>query len=146
MKRTWYNQAVKKSKFLLIALAWTFLATRLFLPPVALAQAPQAWGGVCTDDGTDSGVATIQGLECLLANVLTVAITGIGLAAFVMFIVASFRYMLSGGNSKGTETAKNTLTYAVVGIVVALSAFVILNLIAAFTGISIFTQFKIPTS
>jgi hypothetical protein len=101
----------------------------------------EAWSeGVCVSDG----VATIRGVQCLLGNVLGVAVTGIGFAAFIMTIVAAFYYLLSGGNSKGKETARNTLTYAVVGIVVALSAFIILNLIAAFTGVNTILQFTLP--
>lgn len=105
------------------------------------------WSGVCVGSTENSeGVATIQGLECLIANVFVVAITVIGLAAFVMFIVASFRWLMSGGNSKGIESARNTMTFAVVGIVVSLSAFIILQLISSFTGIQSVNQFIIPTS
>jgi hypothetical protein len=101
------------------------------------------WGAdFCTHDG----VATIQGLQCLIGNVLTVAVTGIGFAGFVMMIVASFHYLLSGGNSKGKETARNTITFAVIGVVVAVSAFIILNLIAAFTGVESILEFVIPDS
>jgi len=122
---------------LLISLSVLFLT----LPNTVSAQTPQTWGGACVDV---NGVATIQGLECLVGNVLTVAITAIGVAAFIMFIIASFRYMTSGSNSKGTETARNTMTFAVVGIVVALSAFIILNIIAAFTGVGVINTFSIP--
>jgi hypothetical protein len=111
----------------------------------AHAQIPTPWeqqnAGCVVND-----VATIQGVGCLLSNVLNVAITFIGLAAFVMLIVGAFGYMLSGGNSKGTETARNTITFAIVGIVVALSAFIILNLISSFTGVDEVTQFEIPGS
>ena len=132
-----------KTKSIFILLGVLSLVILVF-PTVASAQTPQPWGGACTDDGSNTGVATIQGLECLIGNVLTVAITAIGVAAFVMFIVASFRYMLSGSNSKGTETARNTLTFAIVGIVVALSAFIIINLISAFTGVGVIRTFKVP--
>ncbi len=107
----------------------------------AQAQGPQAWTGVCVE----GDVATIQGFQCLIANIFSVAITVIGLGGFVMMIVGSFYYLTSGGNTKGTDTAKKTLTSAVLGLVVALSAFIILNLIASFTGVSIIKQFRIQT-
>lgn len=91
-------------------------------------------------------VPTIQGMRCIVANLLSIGTSGVGLAGFVMFIVGSFTYLLSGGNNKGTENAKQTLTFAVVGIVVALSAFIILNVISAFTGVNRILQFEIPTS
>ena len=68
------------------------------------------------------------------------------IAGFVMLVVGSFRYLLSGGNAKGTETARNTMTFAIVGLVVALSAFIILSLIAQFTGVGTIMQFVIPDS
>lgn len=79
-------------------------------------------------------VATIQGIGCLARNFLAVATTFIGLAAFVMFIVGAFLYLTSGGQTKHIDTAKQTITYAIIGIVIALLAFFILNLLATFTG------------
>lgn len=127
-------------------ITYTYLA--VFVIPV---QAQEAWatqdGLNCT--GTGSGiegaddVATIQGLGCLIGNVLSVALTIIGMLALLMFIAASFRYMTSGGNSKSTEQAKSTITYAIAGIIVALSAFILLNLITNFTGVNV-SQFIIP--
>ncbi len=133
---------------LVVALLVTTQAT-----PVS-AQGPQSWesyGIGCTqtatgDDGQAYEVATIQGFGCLLANVFSVAITVIGLAAFAMLLYGAFRYQLSGGNSKGVEDARKTITFALIGVVVALSAFIILNLIAQFTGVDEVTEFQIPTS
>ncbi|MCL4208730.1 hypothetical protein KJZ63_03835 [Patescibacteria group bacterium] len=124
----------------------TFLTSFKVFATYAFAQ-PAAWSGSCTGSGSGlSGaedVATIQGLGCLIANVLSVAVTMIGLLAFVMFIAASFRYLVAGGNSKNVELAKGTMTYAIAGIVVALSAFIILNLITQFTGVDV-SRFVIP--
>ncbi|MDA1079875.1 MAG: pilin [bacterium] len=107
-----------------------------------------AWGGKCvgSEVGRSDDVATIQGLECLFANVFLVIIPLIGLAAFVMFLVGSFRWLTSGGDTKHTGQAKQTMTYAVIGIVVALSGFIILNLIANFTGVEKVKEFRIPRS
>lgn len=119
----------------------SFLITALFLGRAEHASAqtmPWRW------DCVNNGVATIQGLECLIANVFMVIITLTGFSAFIMFIVAGFRWMLSGGNSKGMESARNTMTFAVVGIVVSLSAYIILNLISDFTGITEILRFEIP--
>lgn len=89
------------------------------------------------------GVLTIQGIEGILANILAVAVSGIGFAGFVMMIVGSFKYLLSGGNSKGVEEGRNTITYAIVGLVVALSSWIILNFIATFTGVEAIKTFNI---
>lgn len=138
-------------KSLLIAL----ILTTIILPGTVHAQ--EAWSGVCVAEGlqaTESGleagrgddVATIQGFQCLIANAFSVIITVIGLAGFVMFVIGAFQWMLSGNNSKGVETARQSMTYAVIGIVVALSGFIIINLIAEFTGVNVIRQFIIPGS
>jgi hypothetical protein len=132
-----------------------FIATSLttatiFHTMAVTAHAQEAWdaqGLNCT--GAASGVAgaedvaTIQGFACLIGNVLSVAITLIGMLALVMFVAASFRYLTSGGNQKSTEQARGTITYAVAGLVVAISAFIILNLISSFTGVDV-SRFIIP--
>jgi len=122
----------------------TIIAAYLYSTSTAFAQTVE-WSGVCVSGASDD-VATIQGLECLIANLFTVIITLIGLAAFVMLIVGSVRWLMSGGNSSALDKARNTMTYAIIGIVVALSAFIALNLIAGFTGVDTVLEFRIPTS
>jgi hypothetical protein len=123
------------------------LITFSVIVPTPVHAQTKEWSGVCVGNTAESSsVATIQGLECLLANSLMVFITLIGLVGFLMLIVASFRYLLSGGNAKGTEAARNSITYAIIGLVVALCSFFIINIIASFTGISLLTNFSIPTS
>lgn len=128
-----------------LTLASAALTSTALVPSLANAQT-QVWTGVCVGTGSASDVATIQGLQCLVGNILMVAITLIGFAGFTMLLIGSFKYLLSGGNSKGTEQARNTITFAVVGLVVALSAIIIVNLIAAFTGVNIIREFSIPNS
>ena len=132
------NRLSKLEKLFTAAVAY------LYSTSTAFAQTAP-WSGVCVG-GADNDVATIQGLECLIANIFTVIITLIGLAAFVMLIVGSVRWLTSGGNSSHLDKAKNTMTYAIIGIVVALSAFIVINLIAGFTGIETIKEFRIPTS
>jgi hypothetical protein len=104
-----------------------------------------AWSGACVA-GPGNDVATIQGLECLIANVFNIFLTLLGLAGFVMFVVGSFRWLVSGGNAKHLETARGTMTYAIAGIILALSSFIILRIIADFTGVQDIMEFRIPRS
>lgn len=117
----------------------------LLFPPFVHAQGPAAWAGVCIEQTVDGqSVATIQGLQCLIANVLQIAVSIIGFAGFVMMIIGAFRYLTSGGNAKGVDEGQKTITYAILGLVVALSAYFILNAIATFTGIPAILSFTIP--
>lgn len=143
----WLGNLLKKSGFSLLIIFSIVLSA----PPTAHAQIVN-WrdygDGRCVQD-VDVGdaiirdVATFQGFECLLNNVLAAATTFIGLASFVMIIVGAFLYLTSGGNTKGTEAAKQTITYAIIGIIVALMAFFVLQFISGFTGVRGILQFNL---
>ncbi len=92
--------------------------------------------------GATFEAATIKGVECLVQNVLAVATTIIGLVSFVMVIVGAFYYLTSGGNSSTIELGKKSITYGIIGIIVALLAYFILFLVADFTGVDRILQFN----
>src|SRR3989344_6002856 len=80
-------------------------------------------------------VATIQGLECLFQNVVTVVTALAGLAVFIMLLTGGLKYLTSGGGPKAPEQAKGTLSFAVLGLVLIIAAYLILNFLSVFTGI-----------
>lgn len=61
-----------------------------------------------------------------IANTLTFVIGGI---AVIMVIIGGLRYVLANGDSKAAADARNTILYSVIGIVVALSAWGIVNFV-----------------
>lgn len=103
------------------------------------------WSGVCTGSSAYGAqtVPTIQGLECLVANVLASAITLLGIVSFVMFLLGGFQYLISGGNTKGMEAGRNSITFAVLGIVLALTSIIIVNIISRLTGIQTILTFQV---
>lgn len=105
----------------------------------------QSWERI-NENCVQDGVATVQGIGCMLANILSVFLTLIGFAGFVMIIYAAFNLLLSAGKSQQVEKTKNTITFAIIGIILALSAFIIINIIANFTGIDVIRNFSIPGS
>ncbi len=127
-----------------LSIAASFAVWQLAFPRQVAAQTT-TWSGVCVST-ENPDVATIQGLQCLLANVLSVSLTLLGIAGFVMIVIGALRWLFLGGNTQDVEGAKKTMTFAVIGIIVALSAFIILNLVASFTGVSSILNFKIPDS
>ena len=54
--------------------------------------------------------------------------------AVVMIIVGGIQYATSGGESSKVATAKNTILYSVIGLVVALSAAAIVALVNTYFG------------
>jgi uncharacterized membrane protein len=53
----------------------------------------------------------------------------VGIIAVVMLIVGGIKYLLSGGDSKKVTDAKNTVLYAIIGLVVCFLSFAIVNFV-----------------
>jgi len=97
-----------------------------------------------TYPGTD--VVMISSLQTLFTNVVGVIIALAGVALFIMFVVAGFSFLFSGGDPKKLEQARGTLTNAIIGLVVIVAAYLILRLIGAFSGYANITKFSISPS
>ncbi len=73
----------------------------------------------CTTSGADS-------LKSLAAKIITIFSYIVGVVAVIMVIFGGFKYITSGGDSNSVSGAKNTLIYAIVGlIIVALAQFLV---------------------
>lgn len=83
-------------------------------------------------DGTDSirpsGVNK-DGLMSTINTVINVIIGIIGMLAVIMIIVGGINFVLSQGDTAKVTKARNTILYGVVGLVVALLAFAIVNFV-----------------
>lgn len=53
----------------------------------------------------------------------------VGVVSVIMIIVGGFRYIISGGDSSSVQGAKNTILYAIVGLVIVLFAQVIIRFV-----------------
>lgn len=89
------------------------------------------------------GVATITCLVPLFTNIVkaVVALGGVGL--FIMLLAGGFNFLFSGGDQKKLETARGTVTQAIVGIVIMSLAYLIIFTIERFTGVNV-TNFDVP--
>jgi hypothetical protein len=59
----------------------------------------------------------------------------IGAISVIMLIIGGLRYVVSGGDSTAVQNAKNTILYAIVGIIVAILAYAVVNfVIGSFAG------------
>ena len=88
------------------------------------------------------GVIQLRYLECVFGNVINVVLGLAGIVLFVMIILGGFSYITSGGDPKKVESARNTLTYAIGGMIFIALAYLILKFIEVFTGVPV-TEFKI---
>ena len=84
-------------------------------------------------------------LDCdeILTLVLSIAKTisaFIGVIAIFIMLVAALKFMFSGGNPERVKNARDTVVYAIIGVVVAIFAFNMPSIIASFLISSINTE------
>ena len=75
-------------------------------------------------DGVATELLGEGGVFETIANILLILI---GAVAVIMLIIGGLRYVVSGGDSSAIEGAKNTILYAIIGIVVAFLAYAAIN-------------------
>jgi hypothetical protein len=85
-------------------------------------------GGAGCAQGKDqqSDLFGNDGVFKIITNVLLFVI---GAISVIMLIIGGIRYVVSGGDSGAVTSAKNTILYAVVGIVVAILAYALVNFV-----------------
>jgi len=78
-------------------------------------------------------VGTLDDILVLLLNTIQILLVFVGIVAVIFIIIGGYRYIASFGNPEGQLLAKQTLLYAIVGVVIALGAFIIVRTV--WTGI-----------
>ena len=76
-----------------------------------------------TECNVEEGTAKVNDLITTIVNIFSIIV---GLISVVMIIYGGFRYVTSGGDSNNVSNAKNTIIYAIIGlVVVALAQFIV---------------------
>lgn len=104
---------------------------------------PQTAGAVnLLGDACSAGNSTIcddQDVEAggIIKNIVNVLLYILGAVSVIVIIIGGIMYTVSGGDSAGTKRAKDTILYAVIGLLVAIFAYAIVNwLLEVVTGTS----------
>ncbi len=86
--------------------------------------------GVCVPTAAATGLSD-ESVMAVVQNVLNWLLYIMAAAATLAFVIAGFQYILSAGDEKQAESAKNMAKYAAIGLAVALSGLVIIRTIGA---------------
>ena len=70
-----------------------------------------------------------SGINSIIKNVINIFSLVVGIVAVLMIIFAGFRYITSGGKNDSVGNAKNTILYAVIGLVIVALAQVIVRFV-----------------
>lgn len=121
---------MKQIKSLFIALAVAFFAVA---PSIALAQvgAPvppetPAEAPVLVDP---LNLNTDAPIEDLVSRVIKAFLGIVGIIALVLFLYGGILWLTSAGNSSKVEEGRNVFVWAVLGLVVIFSSYVIVNFV-----------------
>lgn len=94
----------------------------------------------------DVGPAGIPQLEYLFARVVCLTVPAAFVVLFIILLMAGFKFLTSGGEAKALQSASQTVTWGLLGILFLGLVWLILRLIEAFTGVEVtkFTLASLP--
>lgn len=136
---------MKAIKLASITLTLSVLGGLLFAAPV-WAQDATTTEPACTSpaDCMTKGVNSTGGtggqadLGTVIETITNVLMFIIGAVAVIMIVIGGFMYVTSQGDSSKTTSAKNTILYAVIGLIVALLAYAVVRFVVG--------QFSAPST
>lgn len=77
---------------------------------------------VCKAQGTDNATS-------LMRNVINTLLFILGGIAVIMIVIGGIKYTTSNGNAADVKSAKDTVLYSVVGLIVAIMSYAIVNFV-----------------
>lgn len=84
----------------------------------------------------DNVPTELDGDSGVFKTVVNILLFVIGLISVIMLIWGGIRYTTSGGNANSVTAAKNTIMYAIIGLVIAIFAYAIVNWVVGELGTS----------
>lgn len=80
-------------------------------------------GANCTHAGESNDLSTI------IKNIVNILLFLVGAVAVIMIVISGFRYTTANGDQSSVKAAKDTLLYAIVGVIVAIASYAIVNFV-----------------
>lgn len=116
----------------------TFLAAFVIVAMGAFVLVPVSTVGAAALDSVcanNPGVSAVcdkkeDSSDGFIKNIVNTLLFVSGLVSVLAIIIGGIMFVISGGNSANVAKAKNTILYAVIGLIVAILAFAIVNWVA----------------
>lgn len=103
----------------------------------------EAGAAAARADGMPAELIGDNGVFTRLTNTLLMAV---GIVAVVMLLFGGLRYITSGGDSKKVTDAKNTILYAIIGLVICILSYAIVNFVLNTIGATTSTTTETTSS
>lgn len=130
-------------KSLKLMIAGVFLLAVAFIPALTVSAAPnindQLCEGANLEFGSDEGCDTSEEQNAAAVNSLVETVINIfswivGVISVIMIIYGGFRYITSGGDTTKVGSAKNTILYAIIGLIIVALAQIIVKFVLGTVG------------
>ena len=127
------KQVIKKVAQILTGAAATatILAGRAMATIGEYENPAQAGAEAARASGMPSDLIGVNGVFTKLTNTV---LYGVGIISVIMLIIGGIRYVISGGDSKKVTDAKNTIMYAIIGLIIAILSYAIVNFVITAVG------------
>lgn len=120
---------MKRGGIIIAAGIVALMAAAVIAEP-SFAQASQGLDGalnVARGDGQPTQL--FNGDGSIVGRVITLLLFVVGVLSIIMLIIGGLRFVLSGGNKEKTTAARNTILYAIIGLLVAFFSYAIINFV-----------------
>ena len=124
---------MKKILFAIVALMMMGFGTMAMVPERA--SAARAEDPLCSTI-SDADLRQAAGcgdtsteIDSPIRTVINILLYVVGILAVVMIIVSGLKMTMSAGDAGAVQKAKNTLVYAIIGLVIAVLAYAIVNFV-----------------
>ena len=130
---------IKRIKILIATLT---ISGMIFIPlgiamPIAVYAVPNTTPSLCNgvnlsvQNGSCDGQGASNAIDSIIKWVLNIFSVIVGIAAVIMIVVGGLKYTISGGDSARVSGAKDTILFAIVGLVVVALAQIIVHYVLA---------------
>lgn len=93
---------------------------------LASATSVQEGANAARADGMPTELIGDNGVFSRITNTVLLIV---GLISVIMLVYGGLRYILSGGDSKKVTDAKNTILYAIIGLIISMLAYAIVHFV-----------------
>jgi hypothetical protein len=129
------DKLMKRFKEIMLSIAVLCIGLVPAVGVVQLTYAADIQGGLCdganlsTSGGNCEPGDTSGTVDSIVTKVINIFSWIVGVVSVIMIIYGGFRYITSGGNDTNVSAAKNTILYAIIGLVIVALAQIIVKFV-----------------
>lgn len=121
----------KLGRYLLVIGASVAGVAMLAIPTFALSL-PDVFSGAYRGEGQPTDLFGTS--EAIIPKAINLMLFIVGVLAIFMIIYGGIRYVLSGGNNNRVNDAKNTVLYAILGLIISILGYAIVQWVTSVVG------------